>query len=485
MGKKNKKDKKETLNQVGRELLGEVRQQKRKYDAASKSRHYSDWFTPNMSVNQEVHYALKWLRDRSRDLGRNNPYARRAFRLYPNNVIGAGIMPTPKNVRANQIKALKNAWYDWAEKLVCDYDKNYNFYGIQWLVMRTVVESGECIIRRVRATSNYKVPIRLQVLEGDYIDTTKHTGLWKVEDGLTYVDYYGIRFNKQGERVGYWLYNQHPSEFATTSEFVSADDIIHVYEVERPGQIRGVPIISSVMLRLRDLDDYEFTERIRNKIAACFTVFIEDQTTSDGNSFEYDTEKMEPGVIEQLPPGRKVTAVQPPSKDGFGEYVKGNIRGIAVGMGTSYETLSGDYSNVNFSSGRMGWVEFSREVDHWQWKVMIPKFCDSVYEWFVEAAAFAGYIPFGIPVQVSWTPPRREMIDPYKEIQALKEQLRAGLISWQEVVKMFGYVPDELMEELRKDKDMWDKIGLMPTSDPRYDSNRPQPDIPNPDLMKD
>lgn len=473
------------VNEVAREIMGEVKQQQRKYEAAGKSRHHADWVTQNLSVNQEVNYSLRWLRDRSRDLGRNNPYARRCFRLYPNNIVGSGIIPTPKNLRLNQLKSLKNAWYDWGEKLVCDYDQNNNIYGLQWLVSRSVVESGECLVRRVRASSSYKVPIRLQVLEGDYIDTTRHTGIWKEDNGLSYADYYGIRFNKQGERIGYWIYNQHPSEFPTNSELVDAKDIIHVYEVERPGQIRGIPILASVMLRLRDLDDYEFTERIRNKIAACFTVFLEDTSTDDGNNnSDFDVEKMQPGAIEMLPPGRKVTVASPPSKDGFGEYVKGNIRGIAAGVGASYETLSGDYSNVNFSSGRMGWLEFAREVEHWQWKIIIPKLCDGIYEWFVEAAMFAGYIPFGSAVQVSWTPPRREMIDPYKEIQALKEQLRAGLISWQEVVKMFGYIPDELEEELKKDKEMFDKLGLKPTSDPRYDPNRP-PEQPNPDLMKE
>lgn len=484
-GRKGKQKARYAVNSVVAEVLSDVKEQKRKYDAASKSRHHADWFTQNLSVNQEVNYSLKWLRDRSRDLGRNNPYARRAFRLYPNNVVGTGIIPTPK-ARKNQVTALKQAWYDWAEKITCDYDQNYNIYGLQWLVMKAVAESGECIIRRVRATNRYKVPLRLQVLEGDYIDTSRHTGVWRDDEntGVQYIDYYGIRFNRQGEKIGYWIFNQHPSEFPTSSDLVDANDIIHVYEVERPGQIRGIPILASVMLRLRDLDDYEFTERIRNKIAACFTVFIEDTSTTD-IAGDYDTEKMEPGAIEMLPPGRKVTAVQPPSKDGFSDYVKGNIRGIAVGVGTSYEMLSADYSNVNFSSGRMGWIEFSREVEQWQYRIMIPKFCDGIYEWFLEAAMFAGYIPFGAAVRVSWTPPRREMIDPLKEIQALKEQLRAGLISWQEVVKMFGYEPEELKEELAASKKMFDELGLKPTSDARFDPNRPPDQTDNNEVMND
>ncbi len=61
------------------DVKNEYNRHQRKYDAASKSRHTSDWVAPSQSANQEVHMALTWLRDRSRDLGRNNPYARRAF----------------------------------------------------------------------------------------------------------------------------------------------------------------------------------------------------------------------------------------------------------------------------------------------------------------------------------------------------------------------------------------------------------------------
>jgi lambda family phage portal protein len=459
------------------DVLSEVRQHGRKYDAAGKSRHHADWVTANLSPNQEVNAALNWLRDRSRDLGRNNPYARRVFRLLPNNVVGSGIIPTPTNVRSAQIKALKNAWSDWATKLDCDYDKNYNFTGLQWLICRTVVESGECLVRKVKAGSNYKVPIRLQVLEGDYIDTTHHSGKWISESMKDpYIDYYGIRFNKKGEKIGYWLWDQHPSEFPTTSTMVSAADIIHVYEVERPGQIRGIPIMASVMLRMRDLDDYEFTERIRNKIAACFTVFIQDDSEST-ESTPYETEKIEPGAIERLPPGKSVTVAQPPGKEGFGEYVKANLRGIAAGVGASYEAVTGDYSNVNFSSGRMGWLEFAREVEQWQFRILIPKLCDRVYEWFAEAAAFGGYIPFNIPWKVTWTAPRREMIDPLKELQSIKLQLRLGIVSWQDVVKQFGYIPDELKEELKMDAGMWDELALKPEGDPRFDTNRQVEDL--------
>ena len=455
-----------------RAKLQAITKGERKYDGAARGRHYSDWHSPNLSVNQEVQTALATLRDRSRDLGRNNAYAINAIRAIANNVVGTGIIPTPKSIRKNQAEKIKAVWKDWAERTICDYDDMNTFYGLQWLIMKTVVESGECLIRRVRGNSKDAVPLRLQVLDGDFINTSYHTGIYQDDGSLTY---YGIKFDKSGKRLGYWLYKHAPTEFGAASEFVDAKDILHVYDVERPGQIRGVPLSCGVMLRLKDLDDYEFTERIRNKVAASYSVFItEDSIDPDRGANVPALEKIEPGAIEYLPPGKKIEVAQPPASQGFGEYVKSNLRGISAGFGTSYETLTNDYSNVNFSSGRMGWIEFNRNVERYQWTLLIPRFCDKVYAWFIEAVQLSGQIPFTVNPSVSWTPPRREMIDPHKEIQAIKEQLRAGITSWQDVVRTFGYIPEELREELAEDKRMFDEIGLMPDTDPRFDPNRPK-----------
>jgi lambda family phage portal protein len=449
--------------------------QQRKYDGASKGRHYHGWYSAELSANQEVLQSLSLLRNRSRDLGRNNAYAINATRVISNNVVGIGIIPSPRGIRDSQLKVIKDQWSEWAGKTICDYDDMNTFYGLQWLIMKTIIESGECLVRRVRGTSKDEVPLRLQLLDGDFIDTAVHNGVWQTDNTITY---YGIKFNRQGRRLGYWIFKGHPNEFGGESEFVDAKEICHLYEVERAGQIRGVPMSCGVMLRLKDLEDYEFTERTRAKVAASFAVFVTEDSVESTNSGETpQLEKIEPGSIEYLPPGKSISVAQPPTTAGYSDYVKSNLRGISAGFGASYESLTNDYSNVNFSSGRMGWLEMNKNVERLQWNLMVARFCDKVYPWFIEAIQLAGYIPLSATPKVTWTPPRREMIDPLKEAQAIKEQMRAGMISWQEVVRMNGYVPEELMAELKKDKEMWDKLQLMPTSDARFDSNRPPDEL--------
>jgi len=181
-------------------------------------------------------------------------------------------------------------------------------------------------------------------------------------------------------------------------------------------------------------------------------------------------------MIEHLPAGKTVTMANPPSVENYDEYGSAILRKIAVGYGVSYEVLTGDLSNVNFSSGRMGWIEFHRLISEWQNLMLIPMMLDTIWSWFLDAATIAGKAKPG--VRCLWTPPRREMIDPVKETKALVEQIRAGLESWSNVVRMNGGNPDERLKEIVDDYKEFDKFTLMLTCDPRYDPTRTNGALP-------
>jgi len=78
-----------------------------------------------------------------------------------------------------------------------------------------------------------------------------------------------------------------------------------------------------------------------------------------------------------------------------------------------YELLTGDLSQVNYSSIRAGLVEFRRMIDAVQWQLFVPMFCAPVWRWFAQAAWAAGRIPEPM-VRVEWSPPEFETVDPQK-----------------------------------------------------------------------
>lgn len=456
-----------------------VKQNIRKYEAAAGGRRTDSWITTSSSAATEIQVALSRLRNRSRDLVRNNPYAKNAIRKIANNVVGTGIIPTPSGNSKLQEKKTKQLWKQWAETTQCDYDGHLNFYGIQKLVMRTVAESGECLVRkRISKDSKLLIPLQLQVLEPDFIDTTKHS-LQLSKDG-TYI-FYGIEFSKEGKITGYWLYETHPGDainFNFKSNLISADEISHIFEKERPGQFRGVPMMHASMLRMRDLDEYEDAQLIRQKIAACFSVFITDSNTGipSGVNENELTEKVEPGIIQRLAPGQSATFASPPAAEGYSEYTKDVLRAIAAGIGMDYVTLTGDLTAVNFSSGRMGWLEFNRNVAEWQWQMLIPMFCEKAWNWFAQFAAIYGAINIDKLTTVTWTPPRREMIDPAKEVSAQLDAIQGGLYTWSDVQLENGFVPEDQIEKMIRDKEAFEKAGLpIYTSKPAMGAKEAKP----------
>ena len=444
----------------------------RKYDAATKGRRGSGWTATGTSANSETALSLSTLRDRARELVRNNPYAKNAVDVITTNTIGTGIIPRPR-MNGSSSQTLVENWNKWASTKRCDFEGQHTFYGIQALAMRTIAESGEVLIRK-RMVNDKEMPLRLQVLEPDFLDSAKNFD--KIKDGGYIVQ--GVEFDSNGKRVAYHLFDRHPGEGSgsLSSKRVDASDILHIYSVDRPGQVRGVPFGASAMLRLRDFDDYEDAQLMRQKIAACFAVFVQDASADaigGTSSAKSDLpERVEPGIIEQLPAGKTVTFASPPQAEGYDIYTRKVLQAIAVGYGVTYEALTSDLSNVNFSSGRMGWLEFARRIIHWQNNIIIPRLCDEVWTWFMAASKMA--TGKGESVIVDWTPPRREMIDPVKETNAIILAIRAGLISWQEAVREQGYDPDTLLAHIAEDNKKFDEKKVILDSDARVGKAVPQ-----------
>lgn len=440
----------------------------RRYDAAAKGRRTAGWNRSNTSANTEISRALTQLRDTSRDMTRNNVWARRAIRVISNNVVGSGIVPGPQGTKALN-KKLMQIWKDWAEKKKCDFEGIHNIYGMQKLVMRTVVESGEAIIRK-RRSSDKTVPVELQVVESDYLDHLKNAD--KTQDGGWII--MGVEFNSDGKRVAYWLYDKHPSDGGTSSKRIPATEVAHIYFCERPGQVRGVPFGVASMLRLNDFNDFEDAELVKQKIAACYTAFVTGDSDGSGLSGDDEDEatKMEPGAIEYLSPGKQVTMASPPQNNTFPEFSRKILLGAAAGYDMTYEALTGDLSNVNYSSGRMGWIEFQRSIEDYQWNMMIPMFCDVVWSWFMDALVVSQTIRDTQRVESTWTPPRRQMIDPSKEVKGMSDEVRNGFKSWSEVVRESGYNPDDVLAELSSDFKKFADNGLVLACDPRWDAGK-------------
>ena len=378
-------------------------------------------------------------------------------------------MTEDKKLRA----AATAKWLAWAKSKNCDFDGKLPFSGLQKLVMTTVVESGEALVLRSAASTadGLAIPLRIRVLEPDYLDATQGNVTLKGGGSISY----GIEFDASGRRVAYHIYEAHPGSSGihnTISRRWDAADVLHIYDVERAGQNRGVPWFAPVIAGLNDLDDYEDAALLQKRIAACFGAFVQDLDGESGSLGKQDEDKplletLEPGHIQYLGSGKTITFAQPPQSPDQ-SFTTGTLRKIAAGIGVTYEDLTGDYSKVNFSSARMGRISHWANVDGWRGDMLIPQFCDGVWEWAMELAQGMNNWPEAPTAK--WTPSPMPMLDPGKEGQAYERLARNGVMSLPDIIRERGNDPDEQVEEIAEFNERLDTLGLVFDSDPRKTS---------------
>lgn len=448
----------------------------RKYEGAGISRRTENWNTQNTDANTEVRDSISKLRSRSRDLVRNNAFAERAVAVLESNIVGKGIVTQFYSGNAGRESEINQLWNLWTDSIDCDWSSQMTWPMMQRMIVRMIIESGEslCRLHFMDSRSKTDVPLTLELLEPDFIASENYV-LPKTKTNNTIID--GIEVDSRGRKIAFHLYKTHPGATNVYSyvkgnqtETIRLDGkyLLHAYRINRAGQLRGVPVFAPVIIPMRELDEYLDAQIVKQKVSACFSAFIID--TSGSNEITQDeieiASNLEPGAMPILAPGQDVRVATPPSIDGFKEFVSTNLRQIACGLGLSYEALTGDLSQVNFSSARMGWLEMSRNIDNWRNQVMIPMVLDPVVKAFIQAITLKG---IKVPNDLNWahTSPRREMIDPTREVPALIEGIRGGLFTLNDVIKQFGQDPEIHLTDIEKMNAMLDDKGIILDSDPR------------------
>lgn len=429
-----------------------------RYDIASPSPRNSSFRPVRSDADAASHQRLKmaWI---ARDMVRNTAFGQRVQSVVANNVVGAGIIAKIKGPSKRQQAQFAAVWKQHFETTACDADGRNNLYGLQRLAMMTVVDAGEALIRmrRRKLSDGLPLPFQMQVLEPDFLAVDQDRVL---PDGNEIRE--GIEFDQIGRRVAYHLYVEHPGRAGYVrgglkTVRVPADDIIHIYRQDRPGQQRGVTWYAPIAQRLQDLSDHQEAQLLRQKIAACFVAFrtsaeVDEAVASAEGATDYDVaDELIPGRIETLPPGDSITLATPPAAQGYDEFTRNVLRSIAADLGVTYEALTGDMSNVNFSSGRMGRMEMDRNVECWQWLMLVPQMLDRVAAWAIRVDALATGRDRG-QITIEWVPPYRVLVNPGAEIAAMSEKIKAGLASRSATIRELGYDPDDVLAEIADDR---------------------------------
>ena len=443
----------------------------RAYEGASRS---DGWRVrrAGASANTDHMADARELRNRARSLVQNVPYCARGLQALVTATIGTGIEPKSKGRHADVLDAL------WAQQVeVMDADGLFDFYGQQAAAYRAMEQDGEVLLRRRRRRPDdgLPVPLQIQVLEIDWLDSAKTMSL---ANGGRIIN--GIEYDVLGRVRAYWLYAAHPGEAMRgtarlTSGPVPAADIIHLFTPQRPGQGRGITRFAPIIARVRDLMLYEDAELARKNLEARLGVLVSgdlDGLANGGSSLsssepggpvwsaEKDMGPLPSGGVTQLPPGSETTLVEPKPAGGYVEYCTLNLHLVAAGIGVPYESITGDMSRVNFSSARIRQMEFRRDCEQVQWLTVVPRLCNRVWAWFVEAAVDAGKVPAG-GHGVEWSTPRWDYVNPLQDINAEAQAIGLGVLTPSESLRKRGYDPEKVFAELGEDFKALEKSGAL------------------------
>lgn len=436
------------------------------YTGGSKGRRQtSEWkTTKGYSADADQLPDLATLRDRSRDLIRNEPLACGAIAGVVTSVVGTGlalqshvdrdVLGMTEEQAAAWQRLTENEWRMWAESTACDATRTQNFYGLQALAFRSALESGDVlVITPMRRLPGMPYQLALQIIEADQLSNPGY-------GGDTDACAAGVELDSWRAPVAYHIRSSHPgalrsaaatwTRYAAFGERSGRRQVIHLYDKLRPGQTRGVPYLSPVIETLKQLGRYTEAELMAAVISGMFTVFVKsergglDMNDPSGLGGETGARaadkdvKLGPGAIVDLNPGEEIELANPGRPNpAFNAFVEAMCRFIGLALELPYEVLIKHFaSSYSASRGAMleAWKFYRRRR-----AFLADMLCNPVYEaWMDEAVAIGriaapGY--FADPLMrraylgAEWVGDGPISVDPLKDVNAARERVDLGISS--------------------------------------------------------
>lgn len=346
----------------------------------------------------------------------------------------------------------------WANKsYCCDLEASNSFYDMQTLVMLSVLLSGDIFVAMpVKERKNSIYDLKLKLIEADRVMDPNNK---RPDQNILG----GIEIDTDGAPVAYYLVNQlpyaqnygkiQPTEWKRIPAFgnkTGRRNMLHMFTAERPGQRRGIPILSPVIEMFKQLTRYTEAEIMSAVVASSFSVFIK-KVNPTQQTFEqvsqnaaqrmggnvgqqtqqpsYANYRIEPGLVMEMNPNESIEIANPTRPNtGYGDFVDSILKQVAVGLGLPQEYMLKNM-NSSYSASRAA-IMLAWEMFNTRRKWLVREFCQPVYEeWLSEAVAkgrvnLPGFFDdLSIKAawcRTNWIGSNPIQIDPVKEVTAAK-----------------------------------------------------------------
>jgi lambda family phage portal protein len=455
-------------------LRGRTRRYGGGWDGTQTNRLFVDWAATALPADEELRWSIRRLRDRCRELARNNPMARRYLALLADNVIGPCGITLQAQVKNNDQRVndlfndrIEAAWAEWSERPTLD--GRLSRVRLEQQLLKSAARDGEVFVRLWRGYNGNRFGLGLEAIDPDLLDEE-----YNVPPGANRSEIrMGIELGAVGQPVAYHFWSEPAAALMVTSARrhirVPADEVIHLYDPDRVAQSRGVPWMAAVMTDLKMLDGYEEAALIAARLGAMQTMWwVEKDPTAtmptgdENNQIPMD---VEPGQSGFAPKGYEPQMMSPTyPHTNYAEFVKESKRRIATGLLVAYNSLAGSLEDINYSSFKAGLSierDNYRSLQHW-W---IGAFESVVYREFISMALLTGAISLDtrLPekfLNAKWSPRGWPSIEPLKEAQAAIESIKYGLASRTGYLAERGEDLEDVFESLKKERELAEQHGI-------------------------
>lgn len=447
-----------------------------KFDEISK------WIAQPDSPDNDMIDDLDDLRGKARNLYMNNEIAGAVLTKIKTNVVGQGLMPKPsinykylgitKEKAKEYEKIIKLKFSSWATSDNSDSTRMNDFYTLQSLVILSWIMSGDVfIIPQRKKRQGVEMELCIQILEADRI--LNPSGANENTKG-------GVEFDENGEVFKFYISNKHPGDGQgdikgyPVYNSLGRRNILHVFEPERPGQRRGIPLLAPLLSSLKQLGRYQNAEITSAVMNAMIGLIIEKPDSANPGYYNTSygtqnnvTQQSEPkydiknATVIETYKGHTVKEFQTtrPNKN-YKDFVETVIEGMGARVTLPKEVLMSSFKS-SYSAARAALEEAHKRFLVAR-KLLEIKFCQPIYEEFVLELIKNGEIDcpnfFEDPgvryafTKAIWIGPNKASLDPLKDAKAAQVNLANKTTTREMTGYSLGYDMDDIVDEIEDEE---------------------------------
>lgn len=449
----------------------------------NRDKDISQWRAEPDSPDNDLIDDLDDLRGKSRNLYMNNEVAGAVLVKIKTNVVGSGLIPKPvinyKYLGITREKAkdyeriIKTKFNAWALSTNSDASRVNDFYTTQALVLLSWIMSGDVFaVPKRKRRKGVDIELCLQILEADRISNP--SGANEYTKG-------GIEIDGEGEVLNYYISKKHPgdgnSEIKGYPVYNSLGrrNIYHIFEPERPGQRRGIPLLAPLISSLKQLGRYQNAEITSAVMNAMIGLIIEKPADSQQGFYNsnYGTKEnkekppeetkynIQNATVIETHKGHTVKEFQTtrPNKN-YKDFVETIIEGMGARSTLPKEVLMSSFKS-SYSAARAALEEAHKRFLVSR-KLLEIKFCQPIYEEFILELIKNGDVE--CPgffedeairhafTRAIWIGPNKASLDPVKDARAAEISLNNKTTTRSMIALSLGIDYDDIIDEIEDEE---------------------------------